>query len=149
MQYLSPQDAAKMLSVSVHTIRRWIRTGKLRSIRWGDHQQSRLRIPDDWLHEDRGVSCGLVSRPSPAALERMCDDVRKRLGMRSLSEPPPQCELCGSILGTTNKHGVCSQNSRCLAELNQRRKKTESERAPRNRGRRPRKRKGNSHTSRL
>lgn len=67
---LSPHQVADLLPYSVATIRRWIRTGRLRSVKLGDAAQSRRLVPYDWLCEDLKIDVPVKPcRPSRAARE--------------------------------------------------------------------------------
>lgn len=73
LRLLDLTEVAVALSVSRGTVRRWLATGRLRSVKLGNASQSRVRIPADWLAEDLGVTPDgdtSTSRLSPAERQR-------------------------------------------------------------------------------
>ena len=86
MNLLTIKQAANIAVVHPDTIRRWVRTGRLLSFKWGNKPQSRVRISSESLAEACGVSSSSPRRVSQEARDRERDAVLERLGMRPLNE---------------------------------------------------------------
>lgn len=48
---LTVNEAAAALSLNIQTVRRWLKSGKLRGLKTGDGQTSRWRIPESAIVE--------------------------------------------------------------------------------------------------
>lgn len=46
-KFVSTVRAAALLGISIDTVRRMIKDGRLRAVKWGDASQARWRIPAD------------------------------------------------------------------------------------------------------
>lgn len=77
-ELLSPQEAGDRLGVSVYTVRRWIKEGKLRAFRPG--KEYRVRVADlEEFFRTREVHPKAPSRTSPEALEEVSEEERLSL----------------------------------------------------------------------
>src|SRR5437870_2725557 len=65
-QWMNPQDAASSLAISVRTLRRWEKAGKLHTVRTaGHHRRMALTEIQRLRGQDAAVRCALYARVSP------------------------------------------------------------------------------------
>lgn len=62
IELLTIREVAKAMRLAPSTIQKWIVSGKLRALKLGESQQSRVRIPSDWLEQDVGYVSSPVKR---------------------------------------------------------------------------------------
>jgi excisionase family DNA binding protein len=55
LKYLKPSEVADMLDVSIDTVYRWVREGKIKSVRIVAGKRVWIRIPEDEVKRITGV----------------------------------------------------------------------------------------------